>query len=156
FDVASMAVVTQIENQVRQELLLIRSPMGWVEPEFYGITVQARDLAEVTEADRVRVNRLVLAGILCILVLLIRRVWMSAYLLVTVLFSYFATLGATALVSALYAGNPLTLMDWRVPFFLFTILAAVGEDYNILLVTRILQERRRRGTVLGTQVGLAR
>jgi RND superfamily putative drug exporter len=47
-------------------------------------------------------------------------------------------------------------MDWRVPFFLFTILAAVGEDYNILLVSRILQERKRLGDQEGIRVGLSR
>jgi RND superfamily putative drug exporter len=43
-----------------------------------------------------------------------------------------------------------------VPFFLFTILVAVGEDYNILLLSRALQERRRHGAVEGTRRALAR
>jgi RND superfamily putative drug exporter len=47
-------------------------------------------------------------------------------------------------------------VEWRVPFFLFTILVAVGEDYNILMVTRVLQERKRHGTEGGIRRGLAR
>src|SRR5205807_9475545 len=47
-------------------------------------------------------------------------------------------------------------VDWRVPFFLFTILVAVGEDYNILLITRALKERRRYGGVEGMRRALAR
>jgi RND superfamily putative drug exporter len=43
-----------------------------------------------------------------------------------------------------------------VPFFLFTILVAVGEDYNILLITRMLQERKRHGTDEGTRRAVAR
>jgi RND superfamily putative drug exporter len=43
-----------------------------------------------------------------------------------------------------------------VPFFLFTILVAVGEDYNILLITRVLQEQGRRGIKAGMREALAR
>jgi RND superfamily putative drug exporter len=43
-----------------------------------------------------------------------------------------------------------------VPFFLFTILVAVGEDYNILLISRALEERRKHGGVEGTRRAVAR
>ena len=65
----------------------------------YGVTVGARDLADVTESDRLRINALVLAGVFLILMVLVRRPWLAAYLLATVLFSYYATLGATTLAA---------------------------------------------------------
>jgi predicted exporter len=43
-----------------------------------------------------------------------------------------------------------------VPYFLFTILVAIGEDYNIFLMTRILEESRRHGMRHGIQVALVR
>src|SRR5262249_32035499 len=95
------------------------------------------------------------AGVLVILLVLVRRLWLAAYLLVTVLLSYYATLGATALFATWLTGRPLGVIEWRVPFFLFTILVAVGQDYNILLVTRVLQERKRYGLVEGLRRGLA-
>jgi RND superfamily putative drug exporter len=39
---------------------------------------------------------------------------------------------------------------------LFTILFAVGEDYNIFLITRALQERKRHGAAEGMRRALAR
>src|SRR4030095_6917390 len=70
--------------------------------ECYGITAIGMDLAEVTESDSQRVNWFVLAAILVILLLLVRRVWLAVYLLVTVLASYYAALGATALAGFLW------------------------------------------------------
>ena len=55
-----------------------------------------------------------------------------------------------------WAGCVLPSLDWRVPFFLFTILVAVGEDYNILLVHRAMQEQRRHGLVEGMRRALAK
>lgn len=156
FDAASTATLQKIETWLRDDLPRCRGAVGWVESECFGQTVHSRDLAEITEHDRTRVNLFVVAGIFLILVALLHRVWLAGYLLLTVLFSYYATLGATALAGSLWLGQPVGQMDWRVPFFLFTILVAVGEDYNILLVTRILQERHEGGNEKGVCRGLSR
>ncbi len=129
---------------------------GPVQAEVYGVTVHTRDLARVIERDRLRVNGLVLGGIFLILLALVRRPWLAGYLLATVLLSYYATLGMTTLFATAWGGKPLGQVEWRVPFFLFTILVAVGEDYNILMVTRALQERKRHGPTEGVRRGLAR
>jgi RND superfamily putative drug exporter len=155
FGATSMAALDEIQLWLRERLPPSAERLGGVESECYGVTVNAHDLAQVTEADRTRVNVLVLIGILLILLVLVRRPWLAAYLLITVLFSYYATLGATTLMATIWSGRPLGQVDWRVPFFLFTILVAVGEDYNIFLITRILQERRRHGTGKGIQRALA-
>ncbi len=155
FDAASAATLRLIQTWLEEELPRSALVAG-TSAEVYGVTVNAYDLAAVTEADRTRVNALILAGILLILLILVRRPWLALYLLATVLFSYYATLGATVLAGTLWTGHVLHEVDWRVPFFLFTILVAVGEDYNILLVTRALQERKRHGPLEGMRRALAR
>ncbi len=155
FDQASKETLNLIQIWLDHELPKSVGHLGGVQAEVFGVTVGSYDLAQVTEADRGRVNLLVLAGIFFILLILVRKPWLAAYLLITVLFSYYATLGATVLAGHFYAGRPLDQVDWRVPFFLFTILVAVGEDYNILLITRVLQEGKRHGMVEGTRRALA-
>src|SRR5439155_1326223 len=66
------------------------------------------------------------------------------------------TLGVTLLVFGAAAGPGFPGPDWKVPFFLFTILVAVGEDYNIFLVTRVREEQRGHGPAAGVTEALAR
>jgi putative drug exporter of the RND superfamily len=155
FDPESKNTLGLIQTWLERELPPTVGHLGGVQAECFGVTVGSADLAQVTEADRSRVNLLVLAGIFLILLILVRKPWLAAYLLITVLFSYYATLGATVLAGHCYSGRPLDQVDWRVPFFLFTILVAVGEDYNILLITRVLQERQKHGLIEGTRRALA-
>ena len=70
---------------------------------------------------------------------------------------YLATLGVTDLVfRALHRGpGPFEGLDWTVGFFLFVILVAVGEDYNILLMARVIEEERKYGVVEGTRRAVA-
>ena len=131
-------------------------PVGAARYVLYGITPSVHDLAEVHEADRLRVQALVLVGILLILVAVVRRPFVAAYLLVSVLFSYYVTIGVTELLSLGWLEGELGRVDWKVPYFVFTILVAVGEDYNIFLMARVLEESRRHGWRAGTQRALAR
>jgi RND superfamily putative drug exporter len=155
FDAESIRTLELIQLWLRQQLPKYPGAEQ-IRAECHGVTVNARDLADVTERDRLRINTLVLAGIFLILLALVRRPGFALYLLATVLFSYYASLGATTLLAHWWNGRPLGLVDWRVPFFLFTILVAVGEDYNILLVSRALEELRRHGPKEGIRRALAR
>jgi RND superfamily putative drug exporter len=156
FDARSTRTLEVLELWLHEKLPEETAAVGPVRTACYGTTVGARDLAEVTESDRMRIDVLVLAAVFLILLVLVRQPVLAAYLLATVLLSYLAALGATTLVAHAWSGRPLGEVDWRVPFFLFTILVAVGEDYNILLITRALQERRRHGAIEGTRQALAR
>lgn len=151
FSPASFETLALVEAWLR-----VQPPTGVTEAECYGVTVYARDMEMVIQRDRLRVNLLVLAGVFLILLVVVRKLWLAVYLLATVLLSYYATLGCTAIFSSLWADKPFGAIEWRVPFFLFTILVAIGEDYNILMVTRAFQERLRWGPVEGLRRGLAK
>lgn len=123
---------------------------------YIGATPSIRDLKTVTNRDQIRIDILVLAGVFVILVILLRKIATPGYLIVSVFFSYLVTLGVTftffwALDPSGFAG-----LDWKVPMFLFTILIAVGEDYNIYLITRIEEEQQEHGPIKGITEALGK
>jgi RND superfamily putative drug exporter len=122
--------------------------------DYLGGTPSIRDLKTVTNGDQWRIDFLVPAVVFLVLVILLRKIAISAYLIVTVFFSYLVTLGITFTVFYLIDRHGFNGLDWKVPMFLFTILVAVGEDYNILLMARIEEEQEHHGAVDGIVVGL--
>jgi len=124
---------------------------------YIGSTPSIRDLKTVTASDRVVIDILVIVSVFLILVLLLKRPAISAYLILSVFFSYLVTLGVTFVVYSLAAEpGEFAGLDWKVPMFLFTILIVVGEDYNIYLITRIDEEQKKHGAVKGITVALSK
>lgn len=107
-----------------------------------GTVPSITDLRMVTGADAVKIKIWVVVAVLIVLILVLRRIGLSLYMIATVLVSYYATLGVTALFFQYMYGDSYTGLDWKVPIFLFVILVAVGQDYNVYLVTRILEEQK--------------
>jgi RND superfamily putative drug exporter len=118
-----------------------------------GATAEIADLKDVTLADERLMYVLVSLGVYAILVVLLRQPVVSLYLVATVVVGYLASLGATELVFRfLHSGpGPWGGLDWKVSFFLFVILVAVGEDYNIFLMSRVVEESRGHGVKEGTR-----
>ena len=100
---------------------------------------------------------LVTLGVYAILVALLRRPGICLYLILTVVLGYLASLGVTELVfrSLHHGTEPWGGLDWTVGFFLFVILVAVGEDYNILLMARVIEEEEKHGVTEGTRLAVA-
>ena len=118
-----------------------------------GSTAMVADLRQVTTLDEQRMYWLVTLGVYIILVILLRRPGICLYLIATVVLGYLASLGITELVfRALHRGpDPWVGLDWKVSFFLFVILVAVGEDYNIFLMARVIEEEKKHGPIEGTR-----
>ena len=132
------------------------SPWHNAQFHFLGTTAGIRDLKRVTASDLILIQQLVPIVVLAVLVVLLRRAWISLYLILTVLLGYFVSIGTTNLIFAWLYGESFVGLDWKVPMFLFVILIAVGQDYNIYLATRVFEEQQRRGRLEGLRVALVR
>jgi RND superfamily putative drug exporter len=124
--------------------------------ELAGTTATTTDLRTVTTADNRKIQILCTLAVWAVMLVLLRRPLICTYLIVSVLFTYFVSLGATQLVFQYAFGPEFIGLDWKVPLFLFVILVAVGADYNIYLVTRVFEEQQRLGLLEGLREAVAR
>jgi len=154
FSIQSVHALDRLAPAIHDELP--EGLAGHATLSFVGPTASVRDVNVISQSDQQRIYLLVVSCVFVILIALLRSFSLSLYLLVTVLLSYLATIGATWLL--FYALDPAGFigLDWTVPLFLFVVLIAVGEDYNIFLVTRIHEEQERHGPKQGVTVALFR
>lgn len=121
-----------------------------------GTTPSIIDLRSVTMRDNQRIKIAVVVAVFAVLLLVIRRVGLCVYLIATVLISYYATLGLTLLFFKMAYGDDFVGLDWKLPLFLFVILVAVGQDYNVYLVTRIVEEQQKLGWLAALRRAVSR
>jgi RND superfamily putative drug exporter len=111
------------------------------------------DINNASRHDRNLVVPIVLIVVFFILSLVLRALVAPLILVATVVLSFGAALGVSALVFNNvfdFAGA-----DPSFPLFAFVFLVALGVDYNIFLMTRVHEESKRVGTRRGALVGLA-
>jgi RND superfamily putative drug exporter len=117
-----------------------------------GTSAVYHDVREANKRDNRTIIPIILLVITLILGLLLRSILSAIILLGTVVLSYFATLGACALVFNHvfgFAGG-----DNSFPLFAFIFLVALGIDYNIFLMTRVREESMKIGTRAGVTKGV--
>ncbi|MEU7662413.1 MMPL family transporter [Streptomyces lincolnensis] len=118
-----------------------------------GGTAALLDMDRATTHDNILIIPLVLVVVLLILCALLRALISPLLLVGTVILSFAAALGISALAFRYlfdYAGESTDF-----PLFVFVFLVALGIDYNIFLTTRIREEAARQGTRPGVVTGLA-
>lgn len=82
----------------------------------------------------------VLLTVLILMMIVLRSLIAPLYLLISVILSYGAALGATVILFHLILGQD---MPFNVPVLSFVLLVAVGADYNILLMSRMRESKGR-------------
>lgn len=117
-----------------------------------GVTATDVDTNDTSIRDRTLIIPIVLAVILVILMLLLRSILAPVLLVLSVIVSFAAALGVSALVFNHVLGFPGA--DPAVPLYGFVFLVALGIDYNIFLMTRVREESLAHGTRRGILRGL--
>jgi RND superfamily putative drug exporter len=108
--------------------------VGGEAPAFY-------DVSQISNSDLAHVIPIAIIVIGVLLALVMRSLVAPIYLIASVAISYFAALGFAVIVF-IELGNSGGI-TFILPFLLFIFLLALGEDYNILVMTRIREEAHR-------------
>jgi len=155
FSVEAIDLMERIEDRLQATVGSMNEP--WNGTEFYvlGTTASIRDLNRVTQQDQQRIEVSVIIAVFLVLLVILRRPWTCGYMIVSVLFTYYVTLGITEWFFRTVYADTYQALDWKVPLFLFVILAAVGQDYNVYLATRVFEEQKKRGGKAGLLRGIA-
>lgn len=117
-----------------------------------GATAIEVDSRHFAAQDNKLIMPLVLLVVLLVLLLLLRAVVAPLVLMVTVVCSFLAAMGASYWVFQNVFG--FTGVDEFVPLFVFIFLVALGVDYNIFLMARVREEAMRFGARQGMKRGL--
>jgi putative drug exporter of the RND superfamily len=96
------------------------------------------DISSISNSDLAHVIPIAIIVIGVLLALVMRSLVAPLYLIASVALSYFAALGLAVIVfiELGHSGG----ITFILPFLLFIFLLALGEDYNILVMTRIREE----------------
>lgn len=103
-----------------------------------GQTPYIVDVRSVADRDMIRIVGVVVLVIWIVVLALIRRFLLAAFMLVATLITYGATLGLTGWVFVDLLGR--SGVDYKLRILLFVVIVAIGQDYNIFLVSRLLEE----------------
>jgi putative drug exporter of the RND superfamily len=139
-------------NDAMNYVHTLRRRLGDYLGEYEGIHVTARvaganaesaDIRDLTRADQVQSWFVVPIGVFLVLLVALRDPLACFNLVGTMVLTYAFALGTTHLVFVTFLGAE--GLDWKVPYFLFVLLVAVGVDYNVFLMTRLNEESQKRG-----------
>ncbi len=123
---------------VRAEAATVMRSIGAAD---YGVGGQAPaiyDISSISNSDLIHVIPIAIVVIGILLALVMRSLVAPLYLIVSVGLSYLAALGLSVLVFIKIAGDGGLI--FFLPFLMFIFLLALGEDYNILVMSRIREE----------------
>ncbi len=127
--------------QIRAETTRVAREIGAVDSAVGGEAPALYDISAISDSDLARVIPLAIVVIGLLLALVLRSLIAPAYLIASVALSYFAALGLAVLIFIKIGGN--SGLTFFLPFLMFIFLLALGEDYNILVMTRIREEARK-------------
>lgn len=100
------------------------------------------DVSSTSNHDLTTIIPIAIFAIGLLLALVLRSLVAPLYLIVSVGLSYLASLGLSTILFIFIGGN--NGITFILPFLMFIFLLALGEDYNILVMTRIREEARHK------------
>ncbi|HEX9415933.1 MAG TPA: MMPL family transporter [Gaiellaceae bacterium] len=126
---------------VRKDVAEVASRVGATDNGVVGLPATSYDVNRASNHDLKRIVPVVLALIAVLLALVLRSLVVPIYLIASVALSYFAALGLAVLIFVWIGSS--SGLNFVLPFLMFIFLMALGEDYNILVMSRIREEAHK-------------
>ncbi|MFK2825213.1 MMPL family transporter [Bacillus sp. B190/17] len=118
-----------------------------------GQTAEQYDTSETTKSDSSLVIPLIITFISILLLLYLRSITATVYLVGTVLLSYFSALGLGWII--LHYGFGAEAIQGFIPLYAFVFIVALGEDYNIFLISSIWKKSKEMPLLDAIKEGVA-
>jgi putative drug exporter of the RND superfamily len=126
---------------IRAEITKVAAAIHATDSAVGGEAPALYDISAVSNHDLKKVIPIAIVAIGILLALVLRSLVAPLYLIASVGLSYLAALGLSVLLFVKLAGDK--GLVFFLPFLMFIFLLALGEDYNILVMTRIREEARK-------------
>jgi putative drug exporter of the RND superfamily len=123
---------------VRADVSRVARSIGATANGVNGDAALANDVGTLSNNDISRIIPIVMLVLGLLLAIVLRSLVAPLYLVVSVGLSYLASLGLAVLVFEVIGGQD--GINFVLPFFMFIFIMALGQDYNILVMTRIREE----------------
>jgi len=123
---------------VRDEVQKVGNDIGASANSVFSADSVAYDINRTTDSDLKRIIPIVLLVIAALLAILLRSLVAPWYLIATVGLGYLASLGLSMFVFVHILGHG--GLNFVLPFLMFVFGMALGQDYNILVMSRIREE----------------
>ncbi len=123
---------------VRSAVGVVARSIGATASGVGGDAPLAADVGSISGNDLKRIIPIVMIVLALLLAIVLRSLVAPLYLVVSVGLSYLASLGLAVLVFEIIGGQD--GINFVLPFFMFIFIMALGQDYNILVMTRIREE----------------
>ncbi|MFS0674690.1 MMPL family transporter [Ornithinibacillus sp. 179-J 7C1 HS] len=120
---------------------------------FAGETASSLDDRNINDRDLFVIVLLETLLIFIMLIFLTKSFKMPVYMMGTIIVSFFAALGLGMFLTNLLFH--IDTISTRVPVYAFIFLVALGIDYNIILVSRFMEERQKHSIKKATEIAVA-
>ena len=120
---------------------------------FAGETAKQVDDRSINNSDVKLIVVLETILIFLLLVIMTKSFKMPIYMMGTILVSFLAALGLGMFLTELFFD--IDTISNRVPVYSFVFLVALGIDYNIMLVSRFQEERKRHSVKKAVELAVA-
>ncbi|MBS4201276.1 MMPL family transporter [Bacillus sp. FJAT-49732] len=140
YSTEAMNLIPELRQTVKNKLNQLGDANAAKHVWISGVTAEQYDTKETNIRDMSIILPLIILMIATLLVVYLRSLIAATYLILTVLLSYLSALGLGWIVLHHFLG--MDVIQGTIPLYSFVFLIALGEDYNIFVISSIWQKSK--------------